>query len=86
MTDDPNEAYEVVPIEPGPHGPPEGWWTVKRHGLPVKHFPGEAMAQRFATDPEYRASLVVGKDEEERRRGNGWQSESAGNASGDVRL
>jgi hypothetical protein len=20
--DDPNEAYEVVPIEPGPHGPP----------------------------------------------------------------
>jgi hypothetical protein len=27
--DDPNEAYEVVPIEPGPHGPPKGWWTVK---------------------------------------------------------
>jgi hypothetical protein len=26
--DDPNEAYEVVPIEPGPNGPPEGWWTV----------------------------------------------------------
>ena len=22
MTDDPNEAPEVVPIEPGPHGPP----------------------------------------------------------------
>jgi hypothetical protein len=21
--DDPNEAYEVVPIEPGPHGPPQ---------------------------------------------------------------
>ncbi len=21
--DDPNEAYEVVPIEPGPHGPPK---------------------------------------------------------------
>jgi hypothetical protein len=34
MTDhDPNEAYEVVPIEPGPHGPPKGWWTVKRNGL-----------------------------------------------------
>jgi hypothetical protein len=37
--DDPNEAYEVVPIEPGPHGPPKGWWTVKRNGTPVKHFP-----------------------------------------------
>ena len=31
--DDPNEAYEVVPIEPGPHGPPHTWWTVKRNGL-----------------------------------------------------
>ena len=42
MTDDPNEAYEVVPIEPGPHGPPKGWWTtVKRNGLPVRHFPGK---------------------------------------------
>jgi hypothetical protein len=28
MNDDPNEAYEVVPIEPGPHGPPRGLkWT-----------------------------------------------------------
>ena len=59
--DDPNEAYEVVPIEPGPHGPPEGWWTVKRNGLPVKHFPGKEKAQRYATDPGYRASLVTGK-------------------------
>jgi len=59
--DDPNEAYEVVPIEPGPRGPPEGWWTVKRNGLPVRHFPGKAKGQRFATDPEYRASLAAGK-------------------------
>jgi hypothetical protein len=59
MTDhDPNEAYEVVPIEPGPHGPPKGWWTVKRNGLPVRHFPGKEKAQRYATDPAYRASLV----------------------------
>jgi hypothetical protein len=28
--DDPNDAYEVVPIESGQHGPPRGWWTVKR--------------------------------------------------------
>jgi hypothetical protein len=69
MTDDPNEAYEVVPIEPGPHGPPVGWWTVKRNGLPVRHFPGKEKAQRFATDPEYRASLAAGKAWE-RRRGN----------------
>jgi hypothetical protein len=59
--DDPNEAYEVVPIEPGPHGPPKGWWTVKRNGLPVRHFPGKEKAQRYATDPAYRASLVTRK-------------------------
>jgi hypothetical protein len=59
--DDPNEAYEVVPIEPGPNGPPKGWWTVKRNGFPVRHFPGKKNAQRYATDPEYRASLVTVK-------------------------
>jgi hypothetical protein len=48
MTDDaPNEAYEVVPSEPGPHGPPKGWWTVKRNRLPVRHFPGKEKAQRY---------------------------------------
>jgi hypothetical protein len=61
----PNEAYEVVPIEPAPHGPPVGWWTVERNGLPVRHFPGKEKAERFATDPEYRASLAAGKAEGE---------------------
>jgi hypothetical protein len=61
LAGDPNEAYEVVPIEPGPHGPPKGWWTVKRNGLPVRHFPGKEKAQRYATDPEYRASLIARK-------------------------
>jgi hypothetical protein len=40
---------------------PKGWWTVKRNGLPVRHFPGKEKAERYATDPEYRASLVEGK-------------------------
>jgi hypothetical protein len=55
--EDPNEAYEVVPVEPGPHGPPHTWWTVKRKGVPVRYFPGKEKAQR--TDPEYRASLAT---------------------------
>ena len=62
MTDiDPNEAYEVVPIESGPHGPREGWGTVKRNGIAVRHFPGRGKADKYATDPEFRASLVTGK-------------------------
>ena len=59
--DDSNEAYAVVPIEPGPRGPLKGWWTVKRNGTPVRHFPGKEKAQRYATDPEYRASLITTK-------------------------
>jgi hypothetical protein len=38
-----------------------GWWTVKRNGLLVRHFPGKEKAERYATDPEYRASLVPRK-------------------------
>jgi hypothetical protein len=59
--DDPNEAYQVVPAEPGAKGPPHTWWTVKRNGIAVRHFPGKEKAQRYATDPAYRASLVTGK-------------------------
>ena len=59
--DDPNEAYEVVPIALGPHGPPEGWWTVKRNGLAIRNFPSREKADKYATDPEYRASLVTGR-------------------------
>jgi hypothetical protein len=58
--DDPSEAYEGVPIEPGPHRPPRTWWTVERDGLPVRHFPGKKKAELCATDPEYRASLISG--------------------------
>jgi hypothetical protein len=27
----------------------------------VRHFPGKEKAERYATDPEYRASLTAGK-------------------------
>jgi hypothetical protein len=39
-----------------------------RNGMPVRFFPGKEKARRFATDPEYRASLVTAKVW--RRRGN----------------
>ena len=58
MLNSSNEAYEVVPIE----GWPEGWWTITCNGIPVWHCPTRAKAERYATDPEYRASLVVTKD------------------------
>jgi hypothetical protein len=61
ISDDPNEAYEVVPAEPGPHGPPYDWWTVKRNGIPLRHFAAKERAERYATDLEYRASLVIAK-------------------------
>jgi hypothetical protein len=32
---------------------------VKLNGIPVRHFPGKEKADRYATDPEYRASLVA---------------------------
>jgi len=35
------------------------------HGLPVRHFSGKENAQRFAIDPEYRASLAAGNAWEE---------------------
>jgi hypothetical protein len=66
--DDPNESYEVVPIEPGPHRPPEGWWTVKRSGLPVRHFPGKEGSavrdrSRIQSEPARRKSVAEGKGE-----------------------
>jgi hypothetical protein len=47
------KAYEVVPASY-----PEGWWTVTAHGIPIRHFVDKGMAERYATDPEYRASVV----------------------------
>lgn len=56
--DDPNEAYEVVPMKQEPHGPPADWWTVTKNGIPDRHFATsrKAEAERYATDPTYRAA------------------------------
>jgi hypothetical protein len=56
MIDSPNEAYDVVPARRAP-----GWWTVICNGIPVRHFAKPQEAQRYATDPDYRASLVKPK-------------------------
>ena len=54
---DPNAAYDVVPSGRWPND----WWTVTRNGIPVRHFANKAVAERYATDPKYRASLIVKK-------------------------
>jgi hypothetical protein len=48
-----NEAYEVVPASY-----PAGWWTVMTDGIPIRHFGDKGKAERYASDPEYRASVV----------------------------
>jgi len=55
---DPNEAYEIVPMKEEPYGP-KSWWSVLCNGIPVMHFGPEhkADAERYATDPEARAEI-----------------------------
>jgi hypothetical protein len=55
-TNDPNDAYDVIPAKD-----PPGWWTVACNGIPAWHFVKPQAAQRYATDPQYRASLVTRK-------------------------
>jgi hypothetical protein len=59
---DPNEAYDVVPMKEEPHDP-KGWWTVTCNGIPVYHFSpsNKHLAERYASDPEYRKSRIVTK-------------------------
>jgi hypothetical protein len=44
---DPNAAYD--------------WWTVTCNGIPVWHCATRETAERYATDAEHRASLIVTK-------------------------
>lgn len=55
---DPNEAYELVPMRPEPHGPPPTWLTALCNGIPVHHFSpiARAAAERYVTDPAFRLS------------------------------
>lgn len=57
---DQNEAYEIVPMKPGPHGPRGDWWTVTCNGIPVRHFSPSAKesAERYCRDRVYRLSLI----------------------------
>lgn len=58
---DPNEAYEIVPMKQEPHGPPTDWLSVTCNGIPVRHFSPKARdsAERYCRDPAYRLSLVT---------------------------
>ena len=64
-----NEAYEAVPASY-----PAGWWTVTAHGVPIRHFGDKGMAERYASDPEYRASVVQPETVATPRRGGGFAS------------
>jgi hypothetical protein len=41
----------------------------KSRGIPVRHFINKANAERYATDPDLRASLIVVKYHDRWRRG-----------------
>ena len=60
---DPNEAYDVIPMPEHLRGPRGGWWAAACNGIPVPHFAPERrdIAERYATDPEYRLSLISKK-------------------------
>ena len=42
-------------------GPPTDWWTVLANGIPVRHYPPQRkdLAIQYATDPAFRALLVM---------------------------
>jgi hypothetical protein len=66
---DPNEAYDVIP-SPARLRLPAGWWTVTCNGIPVMHFTPTRrdLAERYATDPDYRQSQIKQKAWEKNAR------------------
>jgi hypothetical protein len=65
---DPNEAYEVVPLVEPIWKPrdPVGWWICLCNGIPVRFAAHREPLDRYASDPEYRASLITQKAWEQR--------------------
>jgi hypothetical protein len=57
---DPNEAYDVVPMDKHLRGPRGGWWTVTCNGIPVYHFAPDRrdVAERYAIDADYRQAQI----------------------------
>jgi hypothetical protein len=57
---DPNESYTIGHMPAKEHDLPPDWWTVFCNGVPVYHFAPDnrAGADRYATDPGLRLSLV----------------------------
>jgi hypothetical protein len=59
---DPNEAYEVVPLDPIRKArDPYGWWACLCNGIPVRSAAERELLIRYASDPKYRASLITRK-------------------------
>jgi hypothetical protein len=59
---DPNEAYEVVPLDPiRKVRDPWGWWACLCNGIVVRIASEPAPLIRYASDPDYRASLITNK-------------------------
>jgi hypothetical protein len=59
---DPSEAYDVVPLDPiRKDRDPHGWWACLRNGIVVRIASQRAPLARYASDPEYRASLITNK-------------------------
>jgi len=59
---DPNEAYEVVPLDPiRKNRDPHGWWACLCNGIVVRIAADRALLTRYASDPDYRASRVTKK-------------------------
>ena len=53
---DPNEAYEVVPLDPiRKERDPHGWRACLCNGIAADR----GVVERYATDPLYRASLIT---------------------------
>jgi hypothetical protein len=63
LNEDMNEVYEITHPPGAEHDIPADWWTVTCNGIPVHHFSpsNRRLAERYASDPEYRKSLVTTK-------------------------